>query len=143
MEKVPARRFTPSGSVKRDGSSMRMSGHRKSPHTATKPNTASVASEGRTSGSITCHQMRSRPTPSSSATSSSGRGTARKAWRMKKMPNAVHACGSTRPSRLLCSPRARASSYSGMSSSWKGTIIVARIAPKTRARPRKSMRASA
>ena len=91
MEKVFASRLTPSGSVKRAGSSVMMSGHRKSPHTATKLNTAKVAREGLTRGSITCHQMRSRLTPSTNATSSSAPGTDRKAWRMKNTPKAVQA----------------------------------------------------
>ena len=64
-------------------------GHRKSFHVVTNVKIATAASDGRTTGSTICHQIRHSPAPSTRAASRRSLGTPRYAWRSRKMLNAL------------------------------------------------------
>ncbi|MNL68085.1 hypothetical protein D3C87_1927530 [compost metagenome] len=72
-------------------------GHRKSPQAATKSKIASVASDGVTKGSRTREKTCQALAPSMIAASSSSRGMAAKALRIRKMPKALTAVGRMTP----------------------------------------------
>ena len=71
-------------------------GHRKSFHDVTKVKIATAASDGRMIGSRIDHQIRHSPAPSTRAASSRSLGTDRKAWRSRKMLNALTRLGRIR-----------------------------------------------
>src|SRR6266545_2058504 len=87
--KKPCKAANPTGNVLFSGVGSMSDGHRKSFHEVTKVKIATVATVGRTRGSMICHQIRHSRAPSTRAASISSLGTPRKAWRIRKMLKAL------------------------------------------------------
>src|SRR5690606_4482865 len=125
------------------GSVLTTSGHSRSFHECITVITASAASAGLTSGSITEKKIRNRPAPSRTAASSNSFGIVAKNWRSRNVPNAENRPGRISAGRELSSPSADMIWYWGSTSSCLGTISTDRNSANSTSRPRNSSRANA
>ena len=87
---------------------------------------ASAAIVGRTSGTATWRRKPRWPTPSMAAASRRSRGSVRKTWRMRNVPNAVARNGTVRPWYVLSQPSESTVRRLTTSVASSGTSIVAR-----------------
>ena len=88
-------------------------------------------------------KTRKRPALSSSAASSSSRGTALKNCVIKSTPMGTATRGMMRAMWVLCSPQSAIMVCSGMNTACSGTISPARTRVKSARRPGNSIRAKA
>jgi hypothetical protein len=97
--------LSPAGSVCTSALNSTYTGHRKSFQFVRNASSASVASAGFESGTMTRRKMSHRFAPSRIAASSSSLGRLRKNWRMKNTPNADAAVGTMIATSEFSQPR--------------------------------------
>ncbi|CAM5301186.1 hypothetical protein SALBM135S_04679 [Streptomyces alboniger] len=100
-----------------------------------------AAKTGRELGTTTRQYVRQWPSPSTRAASSSSLGKPRKYWRKMKQAKAEKRVGTIRPRRVDTQPSDETRTKLGTNVTAAGTIIVPRIAWKTRSAWRYGMRA--